>query len=373
MEVAFERATWRTLKGVFSLWASTNSRRNFASQALPSPLLRTNYLRPQRRKFPSTLREGEYAVLPAHEVPEIIRRPAYATAVDGRPLPPGTTGDLARDCLVDSDPPGWSIDPAGEVQSPEALQRMRKVCRLAATALKIAIDASKPGVTTEAIDAAVHRFLVSQGAYPAAINFFGFPKSVCASVNEGKLVGFHVPLCAVACHGVPSLRPLREGDVVSYDCTAYLNGFFGDCAGTTVIRPASQEHEKLVAAAKECLNVAIRAVKPGVPIARIGEVITEFARAEGFSVVSEFCGHFIGRRLHLPPLVPHGFPNDAKHVFSVGQTFTIEPILCEGSGDVRCWEDGWTTVTQDCGRCAQFEHTLVVTEDGAEPLTCAED
>ncbi|KAL8455841.1 hypothetical protein Emag_000415 [Eimeria magna] len=303
------------LRGPLSFWASRPAGFSSSSQALPTPILRTNHLRPQKSRFTPTLREGEFAVLPAHKVPRSIRRPAYATAADGQPLPPGDASISISDPFVDKDPVGWSIDPKGEIQGPEALERMRKVCRLAATALKIAVDASKPGVTTEDIDAAVHRFLVSQGAYPAAINFFGFPKSLCASVNEGE--------------------PSR------------------DCL--------------------ECLKVAVRAVKPGVPIAHIGKVITEFARSEGFSVVSEFCGHFIGRRLHLPPLVPHGYPNDAEHVFRVGQTFTIEPILCEGSGDIRCWDDGWTTVTQDCGRCAQFEHTLVVTEDGAVPLTRADD
>lgn len=332
----------------------------FGSSGLPSPLLRTHQLRPQKKRFQPTVCEGAFAVLPAQEVPGFIRRPAYAIAVDGRPLPPsGPSPSL--DSQVDADPAGWSIDPTGEVQSHDALKYMRRVCKLAAKALQIAMNASKPGVTTEAVDSLVHQFLISQGAYPAAINFFGFPKSICASVNE------------VACHGIPDLRPLCEGDIVSYDCTAYLDGFFGDCAGTTIVAPVSRAHAKLVAAAKECLNVAVRIVKPGVPIATVGRVIQEFARSEGFSVVSEFCGHFIGRRLHLPPLVPHGFPNDATHVFRVGQTFTIEPIICEGSGEVRSWNDGWTTVTQDCGRCAQFEHTLVVTEDGAVPLTVADD
>ncbi|KAL8449867.1 hypothetical protein Emed_002830 [Eimeria media] len=325
------------LRTPLSFWAPRSAGFTSSSQALPSPILRTNHLRPQKSTFTPTLREGEFAVLPAQEVPKSIRRPAYATAADGRPLPPGVSSSNSSDPVVDKDPVGWSIDPKGEIQGPEELKRMRKVCRLAATALKIAVDASKPGVTTEEIDALVHRFLVSQGAYPAAINFF------------------------VACHGVPDLRPLREGDIVSYDCTAYFDGFFGDCAATTVIAPVSQEHQRLVAAAKECLNVAVRAVKPGVPIAHIGQVIT-------FADIS-LEEDFTSRLLFLMDFVT----NDAEHVFRVGQTFTIEPILCEGSGDIRCWEDGWTTVTQDCGRCAQFEHTLVVTEDGAVPLTCAEN
>lgn len=337
-------------------------RRSLTTVVLPSPILRTHQLRPQKKTYKATVREGEFAVLPAQEIPSFVRRPAYAVAADGRPQVPGhKTGSGSLPPYVDADPTDWAVDPSGEVQSPAALEKMRRVCRLAATALKIAMNMSKPGVTTDAIDAAVHQYLISQGSYPAAVNFFGFPKSICASVNE------------VACHGVPDLRPLREGDVVSYDCTAYLDGFFGDCAGTAVVAPAASEHEELVAAAKECLNVAIRAVRPGVPIATVGEVIQDFARSKGFCVIADFCGHFIGRRLHLPPLVPHNFPNEAKGVFRVGQTFTIEPILCEGSGDIRCWNDGWTTVTQDCGRCAQFEHTLVVTHNGAAELTLPDE
>ncbi|XP_026191893.1 uncharacterized protein LOC34624291 [Cyclospora cayetanensis] len=203
---------------------------------------------------------GAFAVMPAQIVPDSIRRPAYADAADGRPLPPGEGASPVLS-NVDSDPEEWAIDPEGEVQTPEALLKMKRVCKVAATALKIAMDASKPGVTTEEIDAAVHRYLVSQGAYPAAINFFGFPKAVCASVNE------------VACHGIPDLRPLQEGDIVSYDCTAYLGGFFGDCAGTVALVPVAKHHQELIAAAKECLNVAMRAVKPGVPIATVGEII----------------------------------------------------------------------------------------------------
>ncbi|KAL8271998.1 hypothetical protein Esti_004122 [Eimeria stiedai] len=176
----------RLRQGPLSLWSPRQAGFASSSHVLPTPILSTQHLRPQKHKFTATLREGEFAVLPAHEVPRSIRRPAYAIAADGRPLPPGGSSISCSDPFVDKDPVGWCIDPKGEIQGPDALERMRKVCRLAATALKIALDASKPGKTTEDIDAAVHLFLVSQGAYPAAINFFGFPKSVCASVNEGE-------------------------------------------------------------------------------------------------------------------------------------------------------------------------------------------
>ncbi|OEH80328.1 hypothetical protein cyc_08620 [Cyclospora cayetanensis] len=425
------------------IWGSAGSRqpqqRQFHGGELPTPISRGQRLRPQKDCFIPTLREGAFAVMPAQIVPDSIRRPAYADAADGRPLPPGEGASPVLS-NVDSDPEEWAIDPEGEVQTPEALLKMKRVCKVAATALKIAMDASKPGVTTEEIDAAVHRYLVSQGAYPAAINFFGFPKAVCASVNE------------VACHGIPDLRPLQEGDIVSYDCTAYLGGFFAAeeavdrgpsflpygllgpirdpftlshflssckllslqetaqgqlhwCPLLNTTRNLSLQQRqghvnrslaflrlngtegmlnhfaptprvtqrRPFVCSLECLNVAMRAVKPGVPIATVGEIIQAFAKSEGLSVVAEFCGHFIGRRLHLPPLVPHNFPNDARGEFRAGQTFTIEPILTEGSGDVRCWADGWTAVTQDCGRCAQFEHTLLVTDDGAVALTVPDE
>ncbi|PFH33190.1 putative methionine aminopeptidase, type i [Besnoitia besnoiti] len=292
------------------------------------------------RRFPQTLVEGQYAVLPAQPIPDSIPRPPYARRFNAS----------AASHLDAADEPG-------EIQTPEALAKIRAAATVAANALKLGLEAAKEGVTTEDLDKIVHEYIVSVGAYPAAVNFHNFPKAVCASVNEA------------VCHGIPDLRPLQDGDIVTLDCTAYVDGFFGDCAGTAMVGNVSPVHRDLVETTKECLNEAIEFIKPGVPIKEVGRIVSQHAKQKGFSVVLEFCGHFIGRKMHLPPLISHVYPNDTEGIFRVGQTFTIEPILCEGSPALYTWKDGWTIVTQDCSRAAQFEHTILMTPEGAEILT----
>ncbi|CBZ53063.1 putative methionine aminopeptidase [Neospora caninum Liverpool] len=287
-------------------------------------------------------REGEYAVLPAHPIPASIPRPPYASSSRGQ-----------------TDRGFHTSDAPGEIQTPEALEKIRAAAAVAANALKLGLDAAREGVTTEDLDKIVHEYIVSVGAYPAAVNFHNFPKAVCASVNEA------------VCHGIPDLRPLQDGDIVTLDCTAYVDGFFGDCAGTAMVGNVSEAHRNLVETSKECLDAAVKLLHPGLPIREVGRCVAELAQKRGFSVVREFCGHFIGRKMHLPPLISHVYPNDTQGVFRVGQTFTIEPILCEGAPDLFTWKDGWTIVTQDGGRAAQFEHTILMTPEGAELLTQA--
>ncbi|EPR63038.1 putative methionine aminopeptidase, type i [Toxoplasma gondii GT1] len=293
-----------------------------------------------KRRFPHTLVEGQYAVLPAHPIPPSIPRPPYARCSTGQ-------ADRGFD----------TSDTPGEVQTPDALKKIRAAATVAANALKLGLDAAREGVTTEDLDKIVHQYIVSVGAYPAAVNFHNFPKAVCASVNEA------------VCHGIPDLRPLQDGDIVTLDCTAYVDGFFGDCAGTAMVGSVTEAHRTLVETTKDCLDEAIKLLYPGLPIKEVGRCITALAEQRGFSVVREFCGHFIGRKMHLPPLICHAYPNDTQGVFRVGQTFTIEPILCEGASDLFTWNDGWTIVTQDGGRAAQFEHTILMTPEGAEVLT----
>ncbi|PHJ19212.1 methionine type i [Cystoisospora suis] len=315
-------------------------------------------------------RQGQYAVLPAQPVPEGIPKPPYACSQDGR-----------SDDLRSSEE-----EKPGEVQTSEAIEKIKAACVVAANALKLGLRAAQEGATTEDLDRVVHEYIVSVGAYPAAVNFHNFPKAVCASVNEA------------VCHGIPNLRPLQSGDIITLDCTAYVDGYFGedsktgDCAGTAMIGDVLPTHRKLVVTTQACLEEAIKVVQPGVPISEVGRCIHTLATGRGFSVVREFCGHFIGRRMHLPPLISHVYrapdttpiatklchfrrlccllpANDTEGVFRSGQTLTIEPILCEGAADLYTWRDGWTIVTQDGGRAAQFEHTLLVTEKGAEVLT----
>ncbi|KAF8820571.1 putative methionine aminopeptidase, type i [Cardiosporidium cionae] len=291
--------------------------------------------------FKPSIFEGQYRVLPPHAIPLSITQPEYAKRPSGIPE--------QRFPLI-----------YGEVKTDEEIIHMKAAAKLAAECLRIAIAHSHEGVTTDEVDGIVHHHIISSGAYPSAVNFHGFPKSMCASPNEA------------ACHGLPNTRPLQNGDLISYDCTVFLNGFHGDCAGTVEIGNASENHFALNAAAKESLMQGISAVKPGASFWEIGRAISAYIDGTGFSIVENFCGHFIGRDMHMAPLISHVFPpsvDGASDTMKVGQVFTIEPIICEGQANLRTWADSWTMVTRDNGRCAQWEHTVLVNEKGAEILT----
>ncbi|MFC7724837.1 type I methionyl aminopeptidase [Nocardioides sp. GCM10028917] len=266
-------------------------------------------------------------------VPAHIARPEY---VD-RPAPQRFTGE--------------------EVKDAETIERMRVAGRLAAQARDLVGSHVVPGVTTDELDRIGHEFLCDHGAYPSTLGYRGFPKSLCSSVNE------------VICHGIPDARVVEDGDIVNIDITAFIGGVHGDTNATFLAGDVDEETRLLVERTKEALDRAIKAVKPGRRVNIIGRVIEAYAKRFGYGVVRDFTGHGIGTSFHSGLIIPHYDDERFDDEIRVGMTFTIEPMLNLGTPDYDMWDDGWTVVTKDRRRSAQFEHTLLVTEDGAEVLT----
>ena len=244
-----------------------------------------------------------------------------------------------------------------EVKDPATIEAMRLAGRLAADALVEVGRHVAPGVTTDHLDAVGHEFLCDHGAYPSTLGYRGFPKSLCTSVNE------------VICHGIPDSTVLMEGDICNIDITAFIGGVHGDTNATFAVGEISQTAALLIDRTRQALSRAIAAVAPGRPINVIGRVIESYARRFDYGVVRDFTGHGIGTTFHSGLVIPHYDDPRADLPLEVGMTFTIEPMLTLGTFDYRIWEDGWTVVTADGQLTAQFEHTLVVTPEGAEVLT----
>ena len=214
-----------------------------------------------------------------------------------------------------------------------------------------------PGVTTDELDRIGHEFLCDHGAYPSTLGYRGYPKSLCTSLNE------------VICHGIPDDTVIADGDIVNIDITAYIGGVHGDTNATFLAGSADEESRLLVERTREAMMRGIRAVAPGRPLNAIGRVIESYARRFGYGVVRDFTGHGIGRTFHSGLVVPHFDDPDVSLIMEPGMTFTIEPMLTLGTIDYDIWPDGWTVLTRDRMRTAQFEHTLAVTSDGYEILT----
>lgn len=246
-----------------------------------------------------------------------------------------------------------------EVKDADTIERMRVAGRLAAQARDLVGAHVVPGVTTDELDRIGHEFLCDHGAYPSTLGYRGFPKSLCSSVNE------------VICHGIPGEQVVQDGDIVNIDVTAYLDGVHGDTNATFLAGEVDEESRLLVERTREALERGIRAVKPGRRINVIGRVIESYAARFGYGVVREFTGHGIGTSFHSGLVVPHYDDPEHDELIEVGMTFTIEPMLNLGTHEWEMWDDGWTVVTRDRRRSAQFEHTLVVTPTGAEILTQA--
>ncbi|GAA4382110.1 type I methionyl aminopeptidase [Nocardioides caricicola] len=246
-----------------------------------------------------------------------------------------------------------------EVKDADTIERMRVAGRLAAQARDLVGAHVVPGVTTDELDRIGHEFLCDHGAYPSTLGYRGFPKSLCSSVNE------------VICHGIPGEQVVQDGDIVNIDITAYLDGVHGDTNATFLAGEVDEESRLLVERTREALERGIRAVKPGRRINVIGRVIESYAARFGYGVVREFTGHGIGTSFHSGLVVPHYDDPEHDELIEVGMTFTIEPMLNLGTHEWEMWDDGWTVVTKDRRRSAQFEHTLVVTPTGAEILTQA--
>jgi len=273
-------------------------------------------------------------VSPRRPVPASIARPEY---VD-RPSPAPFRGS--------------------EVKDAQTIEAMRAAGRLAAQALALCGEMVRPGVTTDEIDRAGHEFLLDHGAYPSTLGYRGFPKSLCTSINE------------VICHGIPDDRELREGDICNIDITAYLGGVHGDNNATFLVGEVDEQTRLLVERTEEALARAIRAARPGREINVIGRVIESYASRFGYGVVRDYTGHGVGEAFHSGLVVPHyDAAPDYATIIEPGMTFTIEPMLNLGTPDWTEWDDGWTVLTADGRPSAQFEHTLLITDDGAEILT----
>jgi methionyl aminopeptidase len=243
------------------------------------------------------------------------------------------------------------------IKSAEEVVKIRRSARLAAQALDYAETQIKPGLTTKALDKLIHDFIVSHKAVPATLNYRGFPASSCISVNEEVV------------HGIPGKRVIKEGDIVKVDVTTILDGYYGDTCRTFKVGRVPDLAERLVEATREALRLAIATVRNGSRIGDIGHAVQGHVEPLGFSVVRKFVGHGVGREFHEPPNVPHFGEKGTGPLLKTGMVLTIEPMINSGSYKVRILDDEWTAVTADGGLSAQFEHTLAVTDDGAEVLT----
>jgi methionyl aminopeptidase len=290
------------------------------------------------RKYKRCHKRSEGRVLPGEvspmrPVPGHIARPPYAD-----------TGDVVA----------WD---EARIKTPEVIERMRHAGKVAAEILRLAGEYVRPGLTTEELDAYVHELYIERGSYPSPLNYHGYPKSLCTSVNE------------VICHGIPDSRELLDGDIVNLDVTAYIGGVHGDTNATFFVGDVDDASRDLVRVTEECMWLGIEAVKPGRPLSDIGRAIEQHARAHRYGVVKAFIGHGIGEQFHTDIQVLHYYDSRSTMIMRPGMTFTIEPMITLGSWQHRMWDDGWTAVTSDGKRTAQFEHTVLVTDDGVDVLT----
>ncbi|MDY2941911.1 MAG: type I methionyl aminopeptidase [Varibaculum sp.] len=253
---------------------------------------------------------------------------------------------------------GSEVVTTSDVKTPETIAKIRRSGQIAADAVALVGEHIAPGVTTDELDRIAHEYIISQGAYPSCLNYMGFRKSICTSINE------------VICHGIPDDRPLLEGDIINIDITAYRDGVHGDTCAMFGVGEIDEESRLLIERTEKAMYRGIKAVKPGREINVIGEVISAYARRFDYGVVEDFTGHGVGEAFHSGLIIPHYDAAPAYDtVMEVGMVFTIEPMLTLGSIAWEQWDDGWTIVTKDKSRSAQFEHTIVVTEEGAEILT----
>ena len=275
---------------------------------------------------------------PIRKVPASIERPEYAWKDDvqenvGEPL----------------------------IQTPETVERMREASKIAANALAVAGAAVKPGVTTDEIDRVAHEFMCDHGAYPSTLGYRGFEKSCCVSLNE------------IVCHGIPDTTVIQEGDIVNIDVTAYKNGVHGDTNATFFAGEVSQEHRDLVERTYKATMRGIKAAKPGREINVIGRVIESYAKRFGYNVVTDFTGHGVGTTFHNGLVVLHYDSDAYRDVLEPGMTLTVEPMINLGGLEYDIWDDGWTVQNRDGEYTAQFEHTIVITDDGNEILTIPDE
>lgn len=274
------------------------------------------------------------------------------------------SGNKYKKCHMDADikdgkqsnlriqpPPGVII------KSEEHIAGIRKSCKLTRDTLDMVSEKIRPGITTNAINEWVHEYIISHGAKPAPLNYNGFPKSVCVSLNN------------VICHGIPDETKIKEGDILNVDVTTLLNGYFGDAGRMFVVGEATPEARRLVEVAKECLDIGIQQVQPYRDIGEIGYAIEQHARSNGYSVVQDYGGHGIGLKFHEEPHIHHYGSRKRGVIMMPDMVFTIEPMINQGRHETRLMPDSWTAVTVDGMLSAQWEHTILVTETGVEILS----
>ena len=283
------------------------------------------------KKLEGRIQPGE--ISPMRSVPDDIQRPSWAES-----------GEPAR----------WD-EP--RIKSPEIIERMRHAGRIAADILRLTGEYLEVGMTTDEVDAYCHQLYIERGAYPSTLNYHGYPKSLCTSANE------------VICHGIPDSRPIQDGDIMNLDVTAFIGGVHGDTNATFLMGDVSDEHRELVRITEECTWKGIEAVQPGRPISDIGRAIEDHAKAHRLGVVRAFVGHGIGEQFHTDIQVLHYYDSRNSMLMRPGMTFTIEPMITLGTWQHKMWDDDWTAVTADGSWTAQYEHTVLVTEDGVEVLT----
>jgi methionyl aminopeptidase len=270
---------------------------------------------------------------PMRTVPSSVPRPPYAA-----------TGQ-----------PGPSVLPL--VRTPDEVSSMRKAGALAAEVLLHVGEAVEVGVSTEKLDQIAHDETIRLGAYPSPLNYRGYPKSICTSVNE------------VVCHGIPDSRSLADGDIVNIDVTVFYEGVHGDTSVTFLVGEVDEDSRHLVRETRNALTAGIAAVGPGSPVNTIGRAIESHADANGLAVVRDFIGHGVGPEFHSALAIPHYYDRRAITELVPGTSFTIEPMLNLGGPSLHLWDDDWTAVTDDGRRSAQFEHTLIITDDGCDVMT----
>lgn len=275
-------------------------------------------------------------ISPKLDVPASIPRPEYV----GKAVPSKFTGS--------------------NIKTPEQIEKIRHSGKIAAQAIELVGQNAKPGITTDELDKLAHHFLIENGAYPSTLGYRGYPKSICSSLNE------------VICHGIPDDTVLEDGDILNIDITAYIDGFHGDSNQTFLVGEVKPEVAELVERTREALARGIAVVAPGRSVNLIGRAIESYAKRFNYGVVRDFTGHGIGEAFHSGLIIPH-YDSAPKYSdeMQVGMVFTIEPMLTLGTYQWDMWADGWTVVTKDKSITAQFEHTLVVTETGADILTLA--
>ena len=302
--------------------------------------------------FTGPLRPTLYS--PQRLIPATVRRPDYAHHPRG--ISELEERERNRKASSSRHPSTIRVYNADEIYGEYGL---RHACQMGREVLDVAGKALRPGITTDELDRIVHEACLERDCYPSPLNYYLFPKSVCTSINE------------VICHGIPDYREIQDGDIVNIDVTTYnRGGYHGDVNETFCVGSVDEEGRRLVQTSFECLAAALAIVRPGTLYRELGTAIQRVATANHCTVVKNICGHGIGSLFHTIPTIPHYHRNKAKGTMKVGHVFTVEPMINLGtSGDDTTWGDGWTVVTTDGKRSAQFEHTVLVTEMGCEILT----